>query len=121
MARKKGIKGSRIEEIEMVGDRLKEEELPRFRLPDLSDVEFGPKFVRSHARNLFTSKPMENKKRCTRCGQCAEICPPGVIEVVQKGLMFDYDRCIRCYCCQEICPEGAMEIKQGIFLRLVRK
>lgn len=118
VAVKKGLAGSLLNEIELVGDPLTEDEMPQFKLPQLSDVEFGPNFVRGHAKNLFTSKPVEDKNSCTLCGHCAEICPPKVIEIKQKGLTFDYDRCIRCFCCQEICPDGAMAIKQGLFLRI---
>lgn len=121
VARRKRLTGSRLNEIEVVGDPLEEGELPPFRLPLLGDVEFGPRFMRGHARELFTSKPMENRLRCTLCGHCAQICPPKVIEVTQNGLTFDYERCIRCYCCHEICQEGAIEIKQGLFLRLAGK
>ncbi|MHC4184003.1 MAG: DUF362 domain-containing protein [Planctomycetota bacterium] len=121
VAANKRILGSNINDIEMVGDHLSEEELPLFEIPHLSDVEFGPRFVRGHAKNLFTSKPLEIRDRCTLCGHCAEICPPKVIEVTRKELTIDYNQCIRCYCCHEICPEGAMEIKQGFFLRLAGK
>lgn len=73
-------------------------------------------FNRKGFRNLFTSKPVPRKERCTLCYQCKAICPAGAIEKAEgnrKVPRYDYDKCIRCYCCMEICPEAAIELKSG--------
>ena len=71
--------------------------------------------------NLIARRPVLDRGKCTRCGQCVEACP-----VKPKALdwnrgneppRYDYSRCIRCYCCQEICPEGAISVKRTV-LRL---
>jgi uncharacterized protein (DUF362 family)/ferredoxin len=77
------------------------------------------------ARNFIIPKPVIDVEKCTRCGQCADICP-----VDPKALAFpddkkdtvpqyNYTRCIRCYCCHETCPHGAIHIRVPLAGRLI--
>ncbi len=57
------------------------------------------------------------KKKCTGCGVCANICPRDAIEMMpdEKGFAYSKiitDKCIECGLCQEVCPEGrVLEMK----------
>jgi uncharacterized protein (DUF362 family)/ferredoxin len=77
------------------------------------------------ARNFIIPKPVIDPEKCTRCGQCVDICP-----VNPKALAFpapanghipqyDYSLCIRCYCCHETCPGNAIDIKVPLAGRLI--
>ena len=118
-AEKLSLDGWKRESIETVGLNIESLQIRPFRLPPLSDVDFGmPGFLKNILRNHLTTRPVQIKERCTLCGACVRACPPEVITVRGKNLIFDYDRCIRCFCCRELCPEGALDVKKGILLRM---
>jgi uncharacterized protein (DUF362 family)/Pyruvate/2-oxoacid:ferredoxin oxidoreductase delta subunit len=106
--------------IEVVGERLGEIRIPRFRLPAPSKPDWDlPRFLQKALKNALTSKPVVEKEVCNACNRCVEICPPKVLDRKERGLVFDYGKCIRCFCCQEVCPEGAISIQPGWALKLV--
>lgn len=118
-ARKLGLPGSDREHIEIYGVDPAELRILPFRLPPLSDVEFGlPRFIKNRLRKHLTTRPVQMPDRCMLCGVCVKGCPPGVIRIEGKNLRFDYDRCIRCFCCRELCPEAALDVRKGLLLRL---
>jgi uncharacterized protein (DUF362 family)/ferredoxin len=114
-----GLPGSDREQIEISGADPAELHILPFRLPPLSDVEFGlPRFIKDRLRKHLTTRPVQIPDRCLLCGICVKGCPPGVIRIEGKNLRFDYDRCIRCFCCRELCPEAALDLHKGILLRM---
>lgn len=55
--------------------------------------------------------PVLQKKLCTRCGTCAEICPAGAITINSPDFPeFNLDTCIGCAQCIAQCPEVALKI-----------
>lgn len=60
-------------------------------------------------------------KACVHCGQCAEACPAGAIDLTQLETA-DASRCISCMRCIAICPVNARAIdpsqQQGIAAHL---
>lgn len=117
-AEKMGLEGSRRNEIAVVGTPP-ENRVPPFKLPPLSDVEFGlPRFIKNRLRNHLTTRPVQMMDRCVLCGVCVKACPPGVIKIVGRKLEFDYSRCIRCFCCRELCPEAALAVRKGFLLKI---
>ena len=105
--------------IEVVGERLEEIRIPRFRLPPPSQPAWDlPRFLQKALKNALTSKPVVEEEVCSVCNRCVEICPPKALDRKERGLVFDYGKCIRCFCCQEICPEGAIKIQPGWALKL---
>lgn len=55
-----------------------------------------------------------NTEICKKCGNCAMVCPVGVLEQTTKGatptLTGDHrERCIGCGQCTAICPQGAVQ------------
>ncbi|HAL61192.1 MAG TPA: hypothetical protein DCP08_02135 [Chloroflexi bacterium] len=45
---------------------------------------------------------------CDRCGECAEVCPTGNIEMTPYPLLGE--DCLGCYRCAEVCPLGALHV-----------
>jgi uncharacterized protein (DUF362 family)/Pyruvate/2-oxoacid:ferredoxin oxidoreductase delta subunit len=108
--------------IDVVGERVEEVRIPRFRLPTPCEPAWNlPGFLRRALRNALTSKPVFEEGLCDNCDQCIGACPPKALERKARGLVFDYGKCIRCFCCQEVCPEGAIIIKPGWALKLVSR
>jgi uncharacterized Fe-S center protein len=55
--------------------------------------------------------PVLNKKKCTRCGVCVEICPTKAAAISEtKYPQYDLGKCIGCAQCVSMCPELALEI-----------
>ena len=117
-AERLGLAGSERSEIEVAGVDPESIHLPPFRLPLVSDVEFGlPRFVKNLLRNHLTTRPVQIREKCILCGACVKGCPPAIIRIEGKSLKFDYDHCIRCFCCRELCPEAALDVRKGILLK----
>jgi L-aspartate semialdehyde sulfurtransferase ferredoxin len=53
-----------------------------------------------------------NEERCTHCGACITVCPPGAFRIDPKTRMviFDNEKCIACGLCIPACPPRAMEV-----------
>jgi uncharacterized protein (DUF362 family)/Pyruvate/2-oxoacid:ferredoxin oxidoreductase delta subunit len=95
--------------------------IPDFRLPRLTPLIYGPKFLHGFIRRQVLQRPVCDPAACRMCGECWKICPAGAITPEERPLRFDYDRCIRCYCCIEVCPFGALETAETGAGRLIRK
>jgi ferredoxin len=53
-----------------------------------------------------------NEARCTHCGACVTVCPPGAFEVdpeTRQVAFFD-EKCVACGLCIKACPPRAMEV-----------
>jgi NAD-dependent dihydropyrimidine dehydrogenase PreA subunit len=51
------------------------------------------------------------KDKCTGCGECVDICPAEVLEVVnEKCSVSKADECLGCESCVETCPESAIQV-----------
>jgi uncharacterized protein (DUF362 family)/Pyruvate/2-oxoacid:ferredoxin oxidoreductase delta subunit len=114
--------GLAINGVEVVGERVEQVKIPRFRLPTLSEPAWNlPGFLRKALKNALTSKPVFDETLCENCDQCIGACPPKALEKEGRGLVFDYGKCIRCFCCQEVCPTGAITIKPGWVPKIVNR
>lgn len=53
-----------------------------------------------------------NEERCTHCGACVTVCPPGAFRIDPKTrlVIFDNEKCIACGLCIPACPPRAMEV-----------
>ncbi len=114
-----GRPGSRIEEVEILGDSPEDLRPSRFRSAGKTDVNFGlPPFLKNPLKKALTARPVVDPILCEHCGLCVEHCPPRAMAISGESLRIDDDRCIRCFCCQELCPRGALPTRQGLLLRL---
>jgi uncharacterized protein (DUF362 family)/Pyruvate/2-oxoacid:ferredoxin oxidoreductase delta subunit len=122
MAEKLGLDGADRSRIETVGALLAEARVNDFRLPHISDVQFGlPLFLKNRLRHYLTSRPCAIPDKCKLCRVCVDACPPQAIAIREGKLAFDYHRCIRCFCCRELCPDGALDVREGTLLKVIRK
>jgi uncharacterized protein (DUF362 family)/NAD-dependent dihydropyrimidine dehydrogenase PreA subunit len=82
-----------------------------FRMPSTLADDFSlPLLVKETAKIFLTKKPKCNRRKCTLCRTCLDVCPAGALTASDQGLVFDYKRCIKCYCCAEMCPAGAITV-----------
>lgn len=109
-----------LEKISFPGVHPKEAVARDFVVPDLSDLEIGPRLLRTYLRDWLVPKPITLHPRCTLCRKCIGVCPPDVIEVVDDKIRINYEKCIRCFCCVEICPEGAMTVHHSLASKVFR-
>lgn len=55
------------------------------------------------------ARPSFDASACTACGQCAEVCPDGAIEMADAAL-WQPESCLGCHQCSSICPAGAIDL-----------
>ena len=52
-----------------------------------------------------------DKEKCNGCGECVDICPSEVLELVdEKCEVAKIEECLGCESCVETCPESAIEL-----------
>jgi len=53
-----------------------------------------------------------NEERCTHCGACITVCPPGAFELEPstRRVNFNDAKCVACGLCIKACPPRAMEL-----------
>lgn len=53
------------------------------------------------------------KDKCNGCGECVDICPADVLELVdEKSEPTNMEECLGCESCVETCPEGAITVAE---------
>ncbi len=121
IAQKTGRPGSRLEELEIFGERPAALRPKHFRPAKATDVNFGiPPFLKNPLKRTTTALPEPDGEKCVACGLCVKHCPPKAMAIRAGKLAIDLKRCIGCFCCQELCPHGAILTRQGLLLRLSR-
>jgi Pyruvate/2-oxoacid:ferredoxin oxidoreductase delta subunit len=122
MAEKLRLDGADRARIICAGTPLEEARVKGFRLPHISDVQFGlPLFLKNRLRHYLTSRPCAVPEKCGLCGACVEACPPRAMAIREGRLTIDYHSCIRCFCCRELCPDGALGVTEGTLLKYLKK
>jgi uncharacterized protein (DUF362 family) len=121
-AEKLGLAGVAAASIRLCGDQPEKLVVTDFRLPHISDVQFGlPSFLKHRLKSQLTSRPVAIADKCVLCGICRDACPPGAIIIGKGQLRIDYRSCIRCFCCRELCPHAALDVREGMLLKLAKK
>ena len=117
----------------MQGIRYVGDELESFIQPDFvanrsrQSTTTATSFLTTNFMRRFTSpRPVIDPLKCTRCGQCVNICPAKPKALTWRSNeridtpIYDYGLCIRCYCCQETCPSEAISVKVPPLGKLIR-
>jgi len=103
-----------LEDIDLVGEGIDKFKIDDFKIPNIKNVNFledkAPKFLKTVVNAWLRPKPVFVHEDCIGCSDCAENCPPKVIQMVDKRPIVELDGCIRCFCCQELCPKKAVII-----------
>lgn len=117
-AYKRGLGEGNLDNIEILGENLKDNIIKDFKLPALKGIIniLGP-FAKSLARfvkfELYIDKGL-----CKKCKVCAESCPVSSIIIDAAGLTIDSKKCLRCMCCHEVCPYGAVGLKRNVLAKI---
>ncbi|MBN2141647.1 MAG: 4Fe-4S binding protein [Desulfovibrionaceae bacterium] len=54
-----------------------------------------------------------DEDKCIGCGECADICPSEVYEIVnEKAKPVNADECVGCESCVETCEQGAITVEE---------
>lgn len=51
-----------------------------------------------------------DRKKCTGCGACVEVCPVEAIKMVNDVAVIDENECTECGLCVDECPEDAISL-----------
>jgi len=65
--------------------------------------------------------PRVSKKKCERCGDCAEHCSQKAIIIGDQKAEIDSEKCIGCGECILICPNRAIDVNWGTDNRIFQK
>lgn len=121
----RGLCKGNLEDIELIGNNINEFILKDFIVPEIRSIDLLegriPKFLRDIVNGLMQPKPIFVHSKCVGCGDCAESCPPKVIEMVDSKPIVHLKECIRCFCCQELCPVKAVEIHRPLLMKLLAR
>lgn len=124
-AAQRGLVTLDASKLNIVGADVEKSKLKAFETPEIRSVAFVderfPKWLRDIADKALKPKPVFIKEKCVGCGECARLCPPQTIEMINRFPKVHLENCIRCYCCQELCPKKAVEIHRPMFLKWMTK
>lgn len=58
-------------------------------------------------------KPRVDADKCIGCGECVDICPTEVYELIdEKSVPVNADECIGCESCVEVCEQEAVTVEE---------
>jgi uncharacterized protein (DUF362 family) len=110
---------SSVDDVRVVGEKnLKVDFKKPMRKSNLASNM--PKFMVKFVFNLTSFKPYVEKKKCKKCGICADVCPVNAIKL-EPYPEFDRKKCVLCYCCHENCPYNAIRLNYNILIKVYRK
>ncbi len=119
----RGLGPTALEEIEIVGEELKDVIRRDFQKPSAhtGSVYRGlRRLLTPVGLKILQTYPRIEVSRCRRCSLCAEKCPTGAI-IVDRHPRINYKKCIQCFTCYEFCPEGAIQLRRSWLIEQLRR
>jgi uncharacterized protein (DUF362 family)/ferredoxin len=121
----RGLCLGNLQDIELIGGAVETFIIKDFVIPEIRGLDLLegklPKFLRDILNEVMQPKPIFVHDRCVGCSDCAENCPPRVIQMMDGKPNVLLDECIRCFCCQELCPVKAVEIHRPLLMKLLAR
>lgn len=112
-----GLGCNNIKEIDIIGEKLDNVKLKKFKIPSNFYLYLIPKPFAKFLGKFISAVPVMDGKQCTKCGTCIKSCPVNAIKL--NGVpKVDESKCILCLCCSELCPENAVKIKHSLLIRV---
>jgi NAD-dependent dihydropyrimidine dehydrogenase PreA subunit len=57
--------------------------------------------------------PLIDDDKCIGCGECVDICPSEVLELVdEKAVAVNEEECVGCESCIEVCEQDAITVEE---------
>jgi DNA-directed RNA polymerase subunit D len=88
----------------------------RIKLEAYAKLGLGKNHVKWQSVSVSSYKYMPeikiNRRKCDNCGQCVEVCPRGILKIVNKKLgIVSKENCTLCKDCEVVCPKSPSAIK----------
>lgn len=113
IAQERGLGPKSFDQIQILGENLKQIAVPQFVLPSNRLIKMIPNFLLSLVAPFVWVRPNIVDGNCINCNICVENCPTKSIRAGEKRPSFDYSNCINCMCCHELCPEKAVYLEKS--------
>jgi uncharacterized protein (DUF362 family)/Pyruvate/2-oxoacid:ferredoxin oxidoreductase delta subunit len=115
----RGLGEGELSRIKIEGEDIDKLNIRPFILPQASKINNLPGAFKIILKWLIKYYPYSLRLKCTRCGNCVNICPKKCIQLDKIGIAFNYKQCIACFCCQEACPDAAIAVKKSLLAKLI--
>lgn len=122
-AHDRGLGVGKIENIEIVGEKLKEIQVKNFKHSAVALSFFRsklPSFLYAYFQDQLTLIPEIVRDKCTACMECINICPKGTARFDAGFAWIDKKICIHCMCCHEVCRFQAIKLRQRPLGKIMR-
>jgi len=122
-AHNRGLGRGRIEDIEIIGERLQEVQVKNFKHSVIAVSLLRrrlPSFLYAYFQDQLVLIPEVKKDNCTACLECINICPQKAVSLRDDLAWIDKKACIHCMCCHEVCRYKAIKLKKRAIGRIVR-
>jgi UDP-glucose 4-epimerase len=76
----------------------------------IGGIKHSPSYLRSIFKRFEGLTVAVDEDACTDCGECAEVCIFGALEMVDDKVERDFEKCFGCGRCVTACPSEALSI-----------
>lgn len=119
-ARRRGIGEANINNIQILGESLKDIKIKDFKLPKTAHrVNLLPDFLADAFTRAVDFRPFIDENLCRKCEICKDSCSVDAITINEATSRIDNSICIKCFCCHEVCPYKAIFIRRNFFTNLL--
>ena len=122
---KRNLPGASLNDVDILGESLKNVVIRDFKLPDISIpraiLNNLPPLAANLLKKWLTFQPKIDTDICQLCDACVNNCPQKTMSNKNGKIVIDYSQCISCFCCREVCPYAAIGIKKSFLARLLGK